>query len=56
MDCSVTDILTAVEVPAAIIGFLFLVYTYLHFEAKKEAIRSQERLQMATRPTYDQQK
>lgn len=46
MDCSLAEILTAVEVPAAIIGFLFLVYTYLHFDARKEEIRSQERLQM----------
>lgn len=49
IDCSVSEILEQVDIPAALAAFIMLVWLYLSFEAKREQIRSQERLQMAER-------
>lgn len=44
MDCTISDVLSATDLPAAALTFLLLVWVFLHYQWKTQELRSNERV------------
>lgn len=44
MECTITEIIGASDLPAAAITFVVLVWTFLHYQLRQQELRSKERM------------